>query len=426
MKKIKKEEKVKMRKGKKEENKENESRKILILDDEINTNKNTFSLMEVIIIILISILFGFVIGYIITYSKMDLRAKSDSSVGEIVNTYQMIKEEYYDELDEEKLKEATIKAMLNSLGDPYSNYMNKGTTDEFNELTEGNFIGIGVTVSFDGKYNKIIEVMKDYPAYKAGLKENDLIIRVDGVDVEGIYGDDLSNRIRGEKGTDVLIAVLRDDKEMEFHITRDTIEVQSVTSDVLESNIGYLKINNFATNTSKQFEKELKKIEKKNITSLIIDVRDNPGGHLQQTREILSNFFDKKTVLFQVETKKKKTKIKGLNNTVREYPVVVLINNGSASAAEILASCFKENYKKAKIIGMESYGKGTVQKSQSLSSGDSYKFTTQKWLTSKGDWVHNTGIEPDIVVEQVEEYYNNPVRENDAILKKAIETLKES
>ena len=402
---------------KKKENKKNFIHSIL---------HESFSFLEVLVIIPVSILFGFVIGYIITYSKMDLRAKSDSSIGEIVNTYNMIKEEYYDTLDEEKLKNAAIQAMLNSLGDPYSNYMNEATTSEFLDLTEGNFVGIGITVSYDGEYNKVIEVLKDYPSYKAGIKEGDVILKVDGVDCKYVFGEELTKKIRGERNSKLVLTVLRDEKEMDFEIVRDTIEIQSVKGEVLDESIGYLKVSNFATNTFKQFEKELKKLEKGNIQSLIIDVRDNPGGQLQQTREILSLFFDKKTVLFQIEKKKKVTKLKGLNNTTRSYPVIVLINNGSASASEVLTSCFQENYPSSKVIGMESYGKGTIQKSQNITGGGSYKFTVEKWLTSKGKWVHGKGITPDIKVNQVEEYYENPTKENDAILKKAIEVIKDS
>ena len=167
-------------------------------------------------------------------------------------------------------------------------------------------------------------------------------------------------------------------------------------------------------------------MEKKKIDSLILDVRSNPGGHLLQTRQILSLFFDKKTVLYQVQAKKTKKKVYSLSNDKREYPIVVLIDSGSASASEILASCFKENYKNINIIGNKSYGKGTVQKSKSLNSGTSIKYTTEKWLTSKGKWINKKGVKPNIEVSLGEEYVNNPGHETDAQLQKAIEILKES
>ncbi len=419
-----------IRKSKKEKNNqksESKIRRIFVFDEEEdNSSKSTFSLLEVILIIFVSIFFGFVIGYIITYSKMDIKVKEDSNVGEIVDAYKMIRDNYYGEFDIEKLKESAINGMLKSLDDPYSIYMNKESTSNFNDLTNGYFIGIGISVLYEEEYNRVVEVTKDYPADKVGVQVDDIIVKVDGVDCKGVYGQELSDLIRGEAGTKFTLTVLRDEKEIDFEITRGKIDIDSVSGEVLESNIGYLKVSNIASNTYDQFKEELEKLEEEKIQSLIIDVRNNPGGQIQQTREILSLFFKKKTVLFQIEAKNKKEKIKSLNNTSRDYPIIVLINHGSASAAEIIASCFQDNYSKAKIVGVTSYGKGTVQKNLSLSSGNSYKFTTQKWLTSKGKWVHEKGVEPDISVEQEEEYYENPTKETDAVLKKAIELLKES
>ena len=161
----------------------------------------------------------------------------------------------------------------------------------------------------------------------------------------------------------------------------------------------YIQITNFASNTYKQFNKKLKELEKDNIDSLIIDVRGNTGGHLSVVTEILDLFFDKDTVLYQIQDKKSTAKYSAKRSDKREYPIVVLTNHGSASASEILASCFKESYKDATIVGTTTYGKGTVQKTGSLSDGSSYKFTTQKWLTSKGKWINEKGVTPDVEVE---------------------------
>ena len=158
---------------------------------------------------------------------------------------------------------------------------------------------------------------------------------------------------------------------------------------------------------------------------MILDVRDNPGGHLLQTKQILSMFFSKKTVLFQIESKQKKQKVKSLSDEVRDYPVAVLINSSSASASEVVASCFQDNYKDALIVGITSYGKGTVQQSQSLKNGTSIKYTTQKWLTSKGKWLNNTGVTPDVEVQLSESYYQNPVHEEDNQLQEAIQRIVE-
>ena len=395
-----------------------------IFKDSDNSN---FSLFEVIIIILISILFGVIIGYLITFSKGS--SASDSNIEEIVETYHNIVDEYYDNVDKDKISEAAIKGMIDSLEDPYSNYMDTDTTGDFNEQIEGTFVGIGVVVQYTGEYNTIIEVYKGGPAKKVGLKKNDIIIKVDGEDVKNVHGDEIAKKIRGVEGTHVVITVRRGEEELEFDVSRGKIDIPSVSTEIFERDdkkIGYLRIESFAANTYTQFNKALKKLEKKKIDSLILDVRSNPGGHLLQTRQILSLFFDKKTVLYQVQAKKTKKKVYSLSNDKREYPIVVLIDSGSASASEILASCFKENYKNINIIGNKSYGKGTVKKSKSLNSGTSIKYTTEKWLTSKGKWINKKGVKPNIEVSLGEEYVNNPGHETDAQLQKAIEILKES
>lgn len=392
-----------------------------------DSDNSNFSLFEVIIIILISILFGVIIGYLITFSKGS--SASDSNIEEIVDTYHNIVDEYYGDVDKDKISGAAIKGMIDSLEDPYSNYMDNETTGDFNEQIDGEFVGIGVVVAYNEEYNTIIEVYKGSPAKKSGLKKNDVIIKVDDEDVKGIYGNEIAKKIKGIAGTSVKITVKRGDEELNFDVVRGTIEIQSVSTEIFETDgkkIGYLRIENFAANTYKQFNKALKTLEKKKIDSLILDVRSNPGGHLLQTRQILSLFFDKKTVLYQVQTKSIKKKVYSLTNDKREYPIAVLVDGGSASASEILASCFKENYKNVSIIGTKTYGKGTVQKSKSLNSGTSIKYTTEKWLTSKGKWINKKGVKPTIKVTLGEEYVNNPGYDTDAQIQKAIETLKES
>ena len=187
--------------------------------------------------------------------------------------------------------------------------------------------------------------------------------------------------------------------------------------------IGYLSIEIFASNTYKQFNKQLKSLEKQGIDSLILDVRDNPGGHLNQINDILSLFFNKKTVLYQIESKGATQKVYSTGNKNRTYDIAVLINGSSASASEILASCFQDNDEHAVIIGTKSYGKGTVQKSFELSTGASLKYTTERWLTAKGAWLNGEGVTPDIVIEQSSEYQTLPTYDVDAQLQKAIEVL---
>lgn len=395
------------------------------VEDELNS-KASFSIFEVIIIIFIAILFGIIVGYFITYSRYNNNS-DDSNLTEITDTYSNILENYYDEVSADDLSNAAIKAMIESLDDPYSNYMDEDTTTDFNDTVDGSFVGIGVTVMFDEEYNVITEVNSSGPADKAGLKVDDIIVKVDDISVKNVSGSELSKLIRGEVGTKVKITVKRGSKTKSFTVKRAVIEVESVSNNVINYNdkkVGYIKIDSFAENTYEQFNKALKRLEKKNIDSLVIDVRDNPGGHLTQTKEILSLFFNKKTVLYQIQSKDSKKKIYSLNNTVRTYPIAVLVNGSSASAAEILASCFKDNYSDAIIVGTTTYGKGTVQKSEQFSNGTSIKYTTKKWLTSKGKWINGIGVEPDYVIEQASEYYDNPNYNTDAQLQEALSKLK--
>lgn len=390
-------------------------------------NDSKFSIFEVVIIIFISIVFGMIVGYVLTYTRSPLGSvKSNSKLSEIISTYNSIKDNYYKEIDEDALVNAAVSGMIGSLDDNYSNYMDSSTTDSFNESVEGSFVGIGITIMYDGEYNKIIAVDDKGPSNKI-LKVDDLIVKVSGKDVRGIYGDDLKKLIRGKVGTAVKIKVLRNNKYLTFSIKRTNIEIETVKSnyfDVESKRIGYLDVDVISSNTYKQFNKNLKRLENKNIDSLIIDLRDNPGGHLSQTKEILSMFFNKKTVLYQLKDKDTKKKIYSSSNETRSYPIVILVNDGSASASEIITSCFMKNYNNIKVVGTTTYGKGTVQQSHQLSTGTSIKYTVQEWLTSNGKSINEKGIKPDEELLMNSEYYSNPTYNTDNQLQKAIEILK--
>ena len=390
-------------------------------------NDSKFSIFEVVIIIFISIVFGMIVGYVLTYTRSSLGSvKSNSKLSEIISTYNSIKDNYYKEIDEDTLVNAAVSGMIGSLDDNYSNYMDSSTTDSFNESVEGSFVGIGITIMYDGEYNKIIAVDDKGPSNKI-LKVDDLIVKVSGKDVRGIYGDDLKKLIRGKVGTTVKIKVLRNNKYLTFSIKRTNIEIETVKSnyfDVESKRIGYLDVDVISSNTYKQFNKNLKRLENKNIDSLIIDLRDNPGGHLSQTKEILSMFFNKKTVLYQLKDKDTKKKIYSSSNETRSYPIVILVNDGSASASEIITSCFMKNYNNIKVVGITTYGKGTVQQSHQLSTGTSIKYTVQEWLTSNGKSINEKGIKPDEELLMNSEYYSNPTYNTDNQLQKAIEILK--
>lgn len=398
------------------------------LDDEnvreiVVERDNGFNTVEVIVIILISILFGLVIGYILS-STRTFGTKVSDEASEIVETYDTILENYYDTVDPSELADAAISGMIGVLDDPYSIFMNSDDTDSFLESVNGSFVGIGINVEWNNNQFKIISVFEDSPAAKAGLKVNDIIIKVDEKNVEGLTLDEMSSLIKGKSGSKVNLTVLRGEEEVKVTAKREVVEIPSVSSDILEESIGYIVIDSFSATTSEQFSKKLKGLEDEEIKSLIIDVRDNPGGKLGQVNKILSKFFDKKTVLYQIVTKDKTTKVTDDSSENRDYPIVILVNHGSASAAEILAASFQDNYKNVNIVGTVTYGKGTIQKAVELSSGSSIKYTTQKWLTPKGKWINEKGVIPDEVIEQGEKYGANPSYANDVQLQKAVELLK--
>ena len=390
-------------------------------------NYNAFTIPEVILLLIISCVFGVVMGCILTYSKSFDMVNVTKDEAELLAAYEKIRDNYYEDLSEDNLVGSAIDGMINSLEDPYSYYLNESDTSSFNQRLNGTYIGIGVTILHDdNNENQVVEIVDGSPAKKAGLKVGDIFLSIDGNNVRNLSLPEVSSFMRGSVGDKHSFVLLRDGNEVKVNVVLGEVILSSVSSKIIEGNnknVGYINISTFAANTYTQFNKNLKSLEKEKIDSLIVDVRGNPGGHLSQVQDILSLFFDKKTVLYRIENKGKVEKVYATTKDKRKYDVVVLIDSESASAFEILASCFKENYKNATIIGTTSYGKGTVQKTYELSNGSSLKYTAEKWLTSKGKWINGIGVEPDIKVELPEEYYNNGCDENDLQLQKALEVL---
>ena len=416
--------------GKKKKKKKNKKKKSIFQNDSFHLNNDSkFSVFEVIIIIFIAIIFGVIIGYLVTYSHSNLQMiRSDSGLKEIMDTYYNISNNYYKDVDKGKLVDAAVKGMIESLEDPYSVFLEEESAGVFNQSVDGTYVGIGISVSIIEDSIMITDVLEDGPAEKEGVMVGDIVLSVNNVDCHFLTLEEFSTLIQGNAGSKLRMIVKRDNQKKSFTLTRKKLDLLNVRSDLLgdEKKIGYISISLFSSNCYEQFEEQLLKLEKNHIQSLIIDVRDNPGGHLLQTKKVLSMFFNKKTVLYQLEGNGLAKKIYATTKDIRDYPVVLLVNGNTASAAEVLVSCFKDNYKKIHIVGTTTYGKGTVQKSQNLSTGTSIKFTIQKWLTPKGKQIDGVGIIPDVLVEQSSSYYDNSSIENDELLIKAIALLKES
>lgn len=391
----------------------------------VTIKKEGFSYPEMVIIMIIAILFGFLIGNVVSFTKKETTNSSvPSELKEFVDTYNDIVNNYYDKVNKEELIDAGIKGMINYLDDPYATYFDGTSSTNFNQTLEGNYEGVGIEVTLDNNKVKITKVFADTPAKKAGIKVGDYITKVNGESVEGKSLSDVVSLIKNAKNKEVEITITRDSQEKTMKVTRTTVDMPYTSSKVYEENgkkIGYLKIEMFSNNITKQVKKELESLKKKNIDKLVIDVRDNPGGYLTQVTEILSLFMTKKDVIYQLQTKNNKEKVYSTSSKATySYPVVVLINENSASASEILASAFKETYN-AEIVGVNSYGKGTVQKTGDLNNGDTIKYTVQKWLTPKGNWINEKGVTPTKEVKLELKENETLTEDNDNQLKAAIE-----
>ncbi len=401
------------------------------VDEEIREviieKKSGFNTIEVVIIMIISILFGGLLGSVLTYTKgLISNERVPGELEELVSTYHTIQDNYYDKLDKKELLDSAIKGMVDYLDDPYSVYMDEDTSESFNETVNGEYTGIGAQVTQrDGK-SVVHSVFDNSPASKAGLKKDDIILEVAGKSVEGKSLSEITAILKGEKeGTKVKVKIERDGVTMNVTLSRGVVELPSVTQKVIEKNhkkVGVLTVDVFAANTYKQFKKELLDLEKKKMDSLIIDVRGNPGGHLTQVTKILSLFLNKKKILYNIENKGKVEPVYASSKESRKYDIIVLTNKSSASASEILAAAIKESYG-GKTVGVTTYGKGTVQKAFALESGASIKYTTEKWLTPKGNSIDKKGVPADLVVELDDQYFTNPSDETDTQLQAALDLI---
>ncbi len=390
--------------------------------------RSGFNFSEVIIIMIIAIMFGFLLGNIVNFVVFNDKSSNGDELDELVTTYNNIIDNYYEDVDKEELIDAGIQGMINYLDDPYATYFSGDASQNFNEELEGTYEGIGVEVMLKDGIISVGNVFDGSPASKVGVKIGDVITKVNDTDVTGKSLTEVVNMISGSDTKSSKLTVTRDGEELSFELSKETIETPIVDSEIYENNnkkIGYIKIDIFNSNSYKQFNDALKKLEKKNIEGLVIDVRDNPGGYLSEVKSILSLFLNKKQVLYQLQTKTETEKVYGTKKSIdRDYPVSVIINDESASASEILASAFKESYG-SHVVGINSYGKGTVQSASDLNSGDTIKYTVQKWLTPDGNWVNDIGVVPTDRVETVLKDGETLNYDNDTMLQTAISVVSE-
>ena len=404
--------------------KKNTNKIIKNIDKKIKLDKNRFNSAELILIIIMSLLLGLIVGEII-FSNKCTDSKVINKENEMQKVYNTLLKDYYGKIDKDKLSEAAIQGMMQYLEDQYSVYYNEEESEDFNLRLNGTFTGIGLEVTQDSNNNIIVaNVFDESPASKAGIKAKDIITKVNNETTKGKKLKEVTDKIKSLKGK-FTVTIKQGTEEKTVTLSTGTIAIPSVTSKIINENnkkIGYIYISIFALNTDEQFKKELQKLEKQNIDSLIIDVRSNTGGHLKSVKQIVSNFLNKDQVICQIKSKDKTEKIYSTENNNRKYKIAVLINNGSASGSEVLAAALNEEYG-AELIGVTTYGKGTVQKVMTLSNGSMVKYTAETWLTSKGNSIDKTGIKPTIEVKIDDKYLDTGKEKDDNQLQKSIETL---
>jgi carboxyl-terminal processing protease len=337
--------------------------------------------------------------------------------------YNEIVNNYVGDVDEKKLIDGALKGMTEALDDPYSSYLNSPEADEFDQSLAGSFEGIGATMKLVDDLPTVAQApIEGSPAAKSGMKTDDVILKVDGVETKGKTLTQVVSKIRGKKGTTVRLSILRGKETFELKITRDTIPVATVNGTIDKKNptVGSIKISTFGENTYQELQTAIKRLRAQGAKSFVIDLRQNPGGILDQVRKMASMFLKNgKTIVNYEDKQGNKTKdiaAKSLDDGFKvTEPTVVLVDEGSASASEIFAAALKESGNK-KIIGTKTFGKGTVQSITDLKDKSEIKLTVLKWLTPNGQWIHKKGLEPSIKADYPAYAYLLPIS-RDKVLK---------
>jgi len=399
-----------------EENKKEES----FFEPTVNNNKVLIAFEKIIILVAVAFVFS-LIGYLIGINHETKKDYTEdiADLEVFIEQYNKVVNEYYVDADKDSLIKGAITGMLSVL-DGYTGVIDD-TSNSFSINLEGEYEGVGIEIINDNNGNVVIyNVYDDTPAKKAGLKVDDIIMEINGTDLSGVTTMSFVDMIA--EADDIELLVKRGSKELTIKLKKEKIVLKSVTSEMLDNNVGYIKVDIFANNTYNQFKEQLESLEKKKMKSLIIDLRDNSGGHLTAAKDILALFLDSSHPIYQTESRTEKNTFYSEGIKDKSYKIVILQNEVSASASEIVASALNEQLD-AYIIGKTSYGKGTVQQLETVEGIAQYKFTTKKWLTSKGTWIDGNGIKPNLEVNQSNDYYSNPTKKNDTQLQEAIKYL---
>ena len=351
-------------------------------------------------------------------------AVDSSTQKQVSELKELIDQNYMGDVDEKQLEEGIYKGFISGLDDPYSVYYDEEETKSLYETTEGEYQGIGAVLSQNMNTGIItlVQIYDDSPAMKAGLKDNDILYKVNGEEVTGVELTEVVSHIKGEKGTTVEMTVLRgaDNEEVTVTATRDTVEAQTVKYRMMDGQIGYVSVSEFDSVTYDQYQKALKDLEGQGMKGLVVDLRNNPGGNLNTVCDMLDLMLPKGLIVYTEDKDGNRQEASSDDENQFTLPLAVLVNGNSASASEIYAGAIQD-YGIGDIVGTQTYGKGVVQQIFDLKDDTCVKLTIAKYFTPKGRSINGKGITPDIEVEY-EADENNPEADNQ--LDKAVETIK--
>ncbi len=387
-----------------------------------------FSLITIILVMLVAVAASeFTLYYYFktnNLEKSEVSENSDKNIDAIADTLKNFRKEidkvFLGEIDEQKVLDETIKGYVNGLGDEYSEYMTKEEWDEFQSAALGNYVGIGIYMTTDNNGNVVVLApIKGSPAESVGLQTGDIITAVNDENVLGVSSDEVSNKIKGEAGTEVKVTVLRDNEYIDMNVKREEIKVYHVEEKMLENNIGYMSLATFDEGCSDEFKEKYQSLKNQGAKSLILDLRNNTGGLVDEALKIADMMIEKdKTLLITVDSKGNKEVDKAKEDPIVEGNIIVLTNEYSASASEILVGALKDNGR-AKSLGTKTFGKGVIQNVFFLNDGSALKLTVNEYFTPNETKINKVGISPDYEVELSED------AQEDVQLNKAIEILKQ-
>ena len=396
--------------------------------------KKKYRVYKTVMIISISVFITFIITSISLYTYYSknpiiLSTSSSNNISSKLENYKKIIDQYYlGDIDENKLEEGAIKGYIEGLGDPYTEYISKEDMENYLDDTMGNFVGIGIYMIKNTQYDRIqvLSTIKGSPAEKAGIQAGDLIISVDGIEYKADDMNTASKNIKGEEGTKVNIELLRGTQSIKYEIIREKVKVNQVEGKVLSNNIGYIQFTSFDETTAQDFKAKYEELTKQGIQSLIIDLRNNGGGIVDQALDIADYIATKDSVLlYEVDKNNKETVRKAKTDPIINMQIIILTNENTASASEILVGALKD-LGKAKIVGTKTFGKGVIQQILRIKDGSGLKVTVEEYQTPNRNKINKIGIEPDEKIELPDTVENTlNIKENeDTQLQKAIEMLK--